>query len=177
MALLVSGAALLCVPLLAQDNAFSQADKQFVKQATEGSNAEIALGNLAQEKAKSEDVKQFGQKMVSDHTNLNQQMQPVAQQMGLSLSPDEMDAKSKATEAKLKMLSGDAFDKAYIKAMVADHHEDLAKFKREIATTKNSDLKTSVEQGKQTIQEHLDLAEKLAKDHNVATGGNSSAGR
>jgi putative membrane protein len=70
-----------------------------------------------------------------------------------------MDAKSKATEAKLKMLSGGAFDKAYIKAMVADHQEDLAKFKKEIATTQNSDLKSSVEQGEKTIAEHLHMAE------------------
>ena len=43
-------------------------DQAFVKKALEGGDAEVQLGQLAQQKSQSPDVKQFGQKMVQDHT-------------------------------------------------------------------------------------------------------------
>ena len=147
------------------------ADKHFVKEAAEGGNAEIALGNLAQQKSSSDDVKQFGQKMVTDHTQLNQQMQPVAQQLGVTVSPDEIPAKDKALETKLQGLSGDQFDQAYIKAMVKDHRKDLQQFRHEAASTQNPTLKQNVEQGEQVIQQHLQMAEQLAQAHHVMMGG------
>lgn len=171
-ALLWAGAA------LAQNSSFSAADKKFVTQATEVSNAEIQLGNLAQQKSSSDDVKQFGQKMVTDHTNLNQQMQPFAQQMGLTIGQDQVAPKDKAEKAKLEALSGKSFDDAYLKAMVAGHRETLAKFKQEIATTQNPDLKSAVQQGEQVVAEHLRMAEQLAQAHHLSTGNaGASSGR
>lgn len=153
------------------------ADKKFVKEAAEGSNAEIALGKLAQEKGNSADVKQFGERMVTDHTKLNEQMQPVAQQMGITVSPDQIPAKDKALEAKLQALSGDAFDKAYIRAMVKDHSQDVKQFQHEAASAKDPALKQAVEQGLPVIQEHLQIAQQMAQAHNVKVsgGGETSA--
>ena len=95
----------------------SSSDKKFVQSALEGGNAEVKLGQLAAQKGTSEDVKQFGQKMVDDHTKLGDQMKQIAQQQGIDV-PDGIPAKDKDLETKLNSLSGDAFDKAYIKAMV-----------------------------------------------------------
>ncbi len=61
----------------------SPADKKFLKEAMQGGLAEVQLGQLAAQKGNSEDVKQFGQKMTEDHSKLNQQMQPMAQQVGI----------------------------------------------------------------------------------------------
>lgn len=152
------------------------ADKHFVEEATESSNAEIALGKLAQDKSSSPDVKQFGERMVTDHTKLNDQMAPVAQQMGVTVSPDQIPAKDKALQAKLQGLSGDQFDRAYIKAMVKDHTEDVKKFKHEASATKDPTLQQNVQQGLQVIQQHLQLAQQLAQAHNVSAGGGSQSG-
>jgi putative membrane protein len=149
----------------------SMGDKHFVKEATEGSNAEIALGKLAQEKSNSADVKQFGERMVTDHSKLNDQMAPVAQQMGITPNPDQIPAKDKALEKKLQGLSGEQFDKAYIQAMLKDHTEDVKKFKKEAASAKDPTLQQNVQQGLQVIQEHLQMAQQLAQAHNVNTGG------
>ncbi|MGH9588183.1 MAG: DUF4142 domain-containing protein, partial [Acidobacteriaceae bacterium] len=89
-------------------------DKAFVKQATEGNMAEIRLGKLAEQKSASPDVKQFAQKMVNDHSQLKEQMTPIAQQMGVS-SPKSISKKNKKEIAKLENLSGQQFDEAYIK--------------------------------------------------------------
>ncbi len=140
----------------------SAADKTFARKALAGGMAEVELGQLAAQKANSEDVKQFGQKMADDHSKLNDQMKPVAAQLGVT-PPDGIPAAEKALEAKLKMLSGEAFDKAYMKAMVKDHRQDLMEFKKEVATGKSSALKDAASQGQQVIAEHLKMAEDIAK--------------
>ncbi|HUB31296.1 MAG TPA: DUF4142 domain-containing protein [Terracidiphilus sp.] len=150
----------------------SPADSQFVRKAMQGSDAEIKLGQLATEKASSPDVKQFGQRMVEDHTKLNEQMKPVAEQIGVSplttVSP-----KDQALEAKLETLSGDAFDKAYMSAMVKDHTKDLAEFRHEAKDGQSTAVKDAAEQGAHVIHEHLQLAEKVG--HEVgAVGTNMS---
>lgn len=143
-------------------------DKSFVKKAAEGGLAEVRLGELAQQKSNSQDVKDFAQKMVNDHTQLNNQMQPIAQQMGVS-SPQGLSKKDKKEIAKLENLSGQQFDEAYIKYMVKDHKKDLSEFKDEASRTQNPQLKNAAQQGAQVIDQHLQLAERLAKDHNVKT--------
>lgn len=140
----------------------SPADKTFIRKALDGSNAEVKLGQLAAQKASSTDVKQFGQKMVDDHTQLNQQMQPVAQQLGLTASAN-VPPNDKVLETRLEKLSGSAFDKAYMRAMVMDHRKDLAQFKRESKDAHSAAVKDAAKQGAQVIQQHLQLAEQVAK--------------
>ena len=150
----------------------SAADKAFVKKALAGGMAEVELGKLAAEKGNSDDVKQFGQKMVVDHTKLGDQMKPIASQLGIqppsSLPPAEM-----ALETKLKALNGDAFDKAYLQAMVKDHRQDLMEFKKEASTGKSSAVKDAASQGASVVSEHLMMVQDLAKKHG-AGGGSSS---
>jgi len=64
-------------------NQQAMADQVFVRKALEGGIAEVQLGQLAQQKSQSDDVKEFGQKMVEDHTQLGDQMKPIAQQLGI----------------------------------------------------------------------------------------------
>ncbi len=87
-------------------------DKEFVRSALQGGIAEVQLGQLAAEKGSSDDVKQFGQKMVTDHTKLGDQMKQVAQQIGVK-PPDGPSKKDKELYTKLQALSGAKFDDAY----------------------------------------------------------------
>ena len=156
-----------CAPGSAQDTTNASAsDRKFVHSALEGGNAEVRLGQLAAQKGSSEDVKQFGQKMVDDHTKLGDQMKQIAQQQEISV-PEGIPAKDKELEAKLNSLSGDDFDKAYIKAMVKDHQKDLAEFKKEANSGNDTSIKDAATQGSQVISEHLQMAEQLAQKHNV----------
>src|SRR5205823_909236 len=63
-------------------------DREFVRKAAEGGLAEVELGQLATQKASSPDVKQFGQRMVNDHTKANDELKEVAQKQGISI-PDK----------------------------------------------------------------------------------------
>jgi putative membrane protein len=142
-------------------------DKAFVRTALEGGMAEIQLGQLAAQKGNSDDVKQFGQKMVDDHTKLGEQLKPIAEQMGVN-PPTSLSSKDKATMAKLQALNGDAFDKAYIKDMVKDHTKDDKDFKQEANRTTDPQLKQCVTQGAQVISEHLQMIKQIAQKNNVS---------
>lgn len=137
------------------------ADKMFVKKAAEGGLAEVELGQLATQKASSDDVKKFGQRMVDDHTKANDQLKQVAAQENITL-PTEPNAKDKATKARLEKLSGEQFDRAYMKDMVTDHRKDVADFARESKSGKNEAVKNFAQQTLPTLREHLQQAEKIA---------------
>ena len=116
-----------------------------MKAAAEGGLAEVALGQLAVEKASSSDVKKFGQRMVDDHSKANDELKQLASQKNVDL-PQDLSAKDKATKSTLEKLSGEQFDQAYMKAMVKDHKKNVTDFRREstvlrIPTSRNSQRK------------------------------------
>jgi putative membrane protein len=153
-------------------NQQAMADQAFVRKALEGGAAEVQLGQLAQQKSQSEDVKQFGQKMVEDHTQLGEQLKPIAQQLGVK-EPKGPSKKDKQLMAKLEGLSGQQFDEAYIQAMVKDHKDDLKEFKDEAQSTQNQNVKQVAQEGAGVISQHLQLIQQIAQNHNITTEGKS----
>lgn len=150
----------------------TSADKHFMMEAMEGDMAEIQLAQLAQQKASSAEVKQFAQRMIDDHTKLDAQMKPMAQQFGVE-APSDLSAKHKAVQTKLQGLSGDQFDREYIKAMVSDHSEDDQAFLHEENGAKDPTLKNAVSQAEPIIADHLRMAKDLDKSLK-GKGGSSS---
>jgi len=137
-------------------------DKAFVKKALEGNIGEIEMGKLALQKSSDEQVKQFAQRMVDDHGKMQEQLKPAAEQMGVKVPDGPSKGQMKSMD-KMKALSGDAFDQAYIKDMVKDHKSDDSDFKLEAQSTQNPQLKQLVTQSDQTIQSHLQQIEQIAK--------------
>ena len=132
-----------------------KADSKFAMKAAHGGAAEVAMGKLAAEKGNDSDVKAFGQRMVDDHTKANDQLMSVAKSESMTL-PSDMDAKEKMMYTKLSALSGSAFDKAYVSAMVKDHEEDVADFQKEANTGMDPQIKSFASQTLPTLQSHLD---------------------
>ncbi len=143
-------------------------DKRFLRKASEGGYAEVQLGQLAAQKGSSDDVKKFGQKMVDDHTALNDQLKPFAESMGVSPAT-KLSPKDQAEYDKLNGLSGDDFDKEYLAYMSKDHHKDMHEFRKEEATASDPALKDAVTKGLGVIKEHTVMVDKLAKDKGVST--------
>jgi putative membrane protein len=141
-------------------------DKMFLRKAAEGGMAEVKFGKLAAEKASSEDVKAFGQKMVDDHTVLNSEMASIADSMGVRL-PKTINKEDQAEYDKLSGLSGSDFDTEYLTAMVKDHHQDLREFRMEVNDTQDPTLKETVERGEKVIREHTIMVDKLARDKGI----------
>jgi putative membrane protein len=148
----------------------SQQDKMFVSKALAGGMAEVQLGQLTLQKSSNEQVKQFAQRMIDDHTKLGEQMKPVAEQVGVSV-PTKISKKDKTTIAKLGTLSGAAYDQAYIKDMLQDHKQDLNEFQMEASSGQDQTVKDAASQGSQLIAQHLQMIQQIAKDQNVTMPG------
>jgi putative membrane protein len=107
------------------------------------------------------DVKQFAQRMVDDHTKASEELKGWASQKNVTL-PTEVAPDHKATHDRLAKLSGAAFDKAYMTAMVADHNKAVAAFTRASKTAKDADLKAWAGKTLPTLQEHQKMAKEIA---------------
>jgi putative membrane protein len=138
----------------------SPADKTFIKHAAEGGMAEVELGQMAAQKASSDEVKKFGERMVNDHSKANDQLKQVAADKGVEV-PQKLSGKHEATKDRLSKRSGAAFDKAYMADMVKDHTEDVASFKRESQTAKDPDLRNFAQQTLPTLESHLKEAKSI----------------
>lgn len=147
----------------------STQDKKFAKSALADGMAEVQLGQLAQQKSNSDDVKKFAQQMVDDHTKLNDQMKPIAATVGVQ-PPTDLMPKDKALMTKLQALQGDEFDKAYIKAMMKDHKLDNKEFETEANAGQNPQEKDAAAQGGTIIKQHLEMIQTIAKAHGVEAG-------
>jgi putative membrane protein len=139
----------------------SAADQTFVKKAAQGGMAEVELGKLATQKASSEDVKKFGQRMVDDHTKANDQLKQIAGNKGVTL-PTDLNSKDQAMKERLSKLDGEKFDQAYMKNMVRDHTKDVSEFRKESTSGKDSDLKNFASQTLPTLEDHLKEAKNIA---------------
>jgi putative membrane protein len=137
-------------------------DKKFVKDAALGGMAEVELGKLATQKAASEAVKQFGQKMVDDHTKANDQLKEVASKENITI-PDSLDSKHQSRIEKLSKLSGPDFDKAYIKDQVKDHKQDVSEFKNEANAGSDPNVKQFASNTLPILEQHLTMAKDLSK--------------
>lgn len=141
-------------------------DKMFLRKAAQGGLAEIKLGGLAAEKGNSDDVKQFGRKMVTDHTRLNETMKPIAESMSVVL-PTKLSKMDQAEYDKLNAMSGDDFDKEYLAYMTTDHHHDLKEFENEAESGGDPALKDAAANGLKVIARHTRMVEKLDVAHGV----------
>ena len=153
------------------------ADQAFAKEAAIGGMAEVELGNLAKQNAANADVKQFGDRMATDHGKANDELKQWASSKNVTL-PADLDAKHKALKDRLAKLNGDAFDKAYMHEMVTDHQHDVAAFKKEAASGKDADLKAWAGKTLPTLQDHLKMAQDAASKVGAAPAkGTKSKGK
>jgi putative membrane protein len=151
-------------------------DQKFAKEAAQGGMAEVKLGQLAQEKASSDAVKNFGKRMVDDHSKAGDKLKDAASKENITL-PTDIAAKDQATYDRLAKLSGAAFDKAYMKDMVADHEKDVAAFQKEANSGKNDSLKSFASETLPTLQDHLKEAKETSKTVSGASAKNSKSAK
>ena len=137
-------------------------DKKFANEAAIGGMTEVELGKLAVQKASSDAVKQFGQRMIDDHTKANDQLKEIASKEGIDL-PQSLDSKQQSHVDKLAKLSGPAFDKAYMKDMVKDHEKDVNEFKNEAQNGADPNIKQFASSTLPTLEQHLSAAKDLNK--------------
>jgi len=135
--------------------ALMMTDAQFAKSAAEGGNAEIRLGELAEDRGSNQAVKDLGQRMVTDHAKADTDLQAAATKDNITNLPSQMDARDQATYVRLSKLSGAQFDRAYVHDMVRDHEADIAAFRHEANDGKDASIKQFASQTLPTLEDHL----------------------
>jgi len=138
-------------------------DAEFVKMAASGGMHEVELGKVAADKAKDPAVKEFGQKMVTDHGKVNEELKKMAKEFGFAV-PDKMLEEHQKEFDRFKNLTGDQFDREYVKHMIKDHEEDVAEFTRASKEAKSPAVKAFALKTLPVIQEHLEAVKKLSRD-------------
>lgn len=161
--------ALSSAAVQAQDKTAADKDSQkFISNAIQGDIAEVEIGQLAQEKGKSEAVKQFGAMLVKDHGAHKDKAMQVASELGVK-PPTGSSVSSKATYLKLKVLSGDTFDRSFAKSMVSDHQADIKEYQKEASKTDAAGA--LAKETLPVLQHHLQTAQSLVRE--TATTGQS----
>jgi putative membrane protein len=170
--------ALMAPPALAQNTQqpqtqsdqmqVAQEDRDFAAEAAQGGSMEVRLGELAQQQAKSNEVKDFGQRMADDHGQANDKLTQIAEQKGIEL-PQGLSEDAQATYEELQKKSGAEFDEAYMNEMVSDHKDDVAAFEDYVENAKDPELRSFAEETLPTLKEHLEQA-KQTQEQVAATG-------
>lgn len=141
----------------------SAADKKMMTQLAQANAAEIAISKLAQTQSKNADVQAYAQKLIEDHTQAGNSLTQLAQSKGVTL-PTEPDAKHQALAKRLGQVSGEKFDKQYIRKVGIEDHKDAVKLAEKISKrAKDPELKALGEKLLPALKEHLDMAKKLKK--------------
>ncbi len=129
-------------------------DASFYKHAAEAGISEVDAGTLAQDKGSSQAVKDFGAMMVKDHTAANDKLKAIASAKNISL-PTTASIGQMATKTKLDVLSGDTFDKSYVKGQIKAHQETIALLKKEKMSGQDPEAKAFATSVLPTVQTHL----------------------
>jgi len=135
--------------------------------------AEVELGKLAAQNATNDSVKQFGQKMVDDHSKANEELKAAAGTQKIDI-PVSLDSKHQATIDRLSKLSGSAFDRAYVKEMVKDHDEDVKEFQKESQNGQDSAIRAFAAKTLPTLQEHQRMIHEIDKGGMKSTNADRS---
>jgi putative membrane protein len=143
-----------------------RADLPFMQEAASANLMEIQLGQLAQQKGVTPAVKQFGQRMVSDHSSLQSQLTTTASQNGVSFTPT-LSATHKQEISRLQGITALQFDRAYMRAMIFDHQNDVAKFQSESGAAHSAPVQNLIANSLPILQQHLTLAQQVGSQLGV----------
>ena len=157
--LLVVPALSFCLTTLVRADV-SSGDKAFVQKAAVGGMFEVQAGQLAQDKGDSQDVKDFGARMVSDHSKANDELKGIAGSKGIDV-PTQLDAKHQKMLDSLQGMSGPAFDKAYLSDMTKGHEATDELMMKEAKSGDDSDLKAFAAKTDKVVKHHIKMLDEI----------------
>ncbi len=173
-------ATVLLLPATSASAAPSDQDTSFLRAAHQSNLAEIASGNLAQEKAESQQVKDLGARWVEDHTTLDTAVRDTAEALGVDL-PDAPNAEQQALARRYEAASGSAFDALWIPTQMDSHMKSMRLGQTQLARGSDAQAKKVAQDAAPVVAAHHELLEEAASElgvpSSIATGtGGQAAG-
>ena len=142
-------------------SSLNAADRSFISQAAYGSLAEVDLGKLAQTQASSQQVRDFGGRMVTEHTQMNNDLIALASNKGIT-PPSSTDPGREAISDMLEKLTGTEFDRQYIPQQLADHEATLGLFQIQSNRGQDMELKQFAQRYTPVIQRHVEMLRRMS---------------
>ena len=146
-------------------------EQLFVRGAASGNQMEIEAAKLAQQKSQRQEIKEFAQHIIDDHTKAGQRLQQIAQSKQIQIGRGEMKASHRAQIQELSELEGEQFDKAFVISNVGDHMKMLLKFRDASQNLQDAELKAFATETLPKLQSHLEHAQQLAGWDEATTAG------
>lgn len=171
LAMTAATAAVVPAPLVPQTEPMAPAQMAmprdamgYARMAGAGDLYEIESSRLAQQKAGSGAVRQFGQMMIEHHTMTTQQLTSAARAAGMTPPPPALEPRQQKMVDELRSLSGAQFDAAYLRQQGMAHQEALALHSGYAENGDNAALRKVASAAVPIVQRHIDLLARLPKD-------------
>ena len=155
-------------------SSLSRSDQKILKDMAMANMAEVEAGRMAHGKSQNDQVRNFAQQMIDDHTKALDEVKQLAQTKGVAL-PTELDFVHRRLAARMAAQSGEAFDRAYLeRAGVYDHKKAHDMLHKAQARAKDPDVKALVARTLPVVDQHLATVQELSK--NTARGSSRTQG-
>jgi putative membrane protein len=141
----------------------NNADVLFVELVGEGGLAEVALGELARQKAAAHAVTHFAERMVSDHRAANDKLAAIAGKAGIA-APTELNAEHAAMRGELEGMNTAAFDLTYMRGQVVDHQKTAQLLEWEINSGQHAAMQRFAAEILPTVLDHLAMARGIVEE-------------
>jgi putative membrane protein len=132
---------------------------EFPQLAFSGGMMEVQLGKLAQVRASSNQVKEFGDRMVRDHSKANDELRSIAHNNHISL-PDNILPEHQKTYDELNKYKGREFDEHYMHTMIQNYKQHIKNFENASKNAKNEEVRQWAKKTLPVLKQRLKLAEK-----------------
>jgi putative membrane protein len=147
-------------------------DKSFVMDAARSSMAEKQLSDLAEQKARSESVKDLAREIKDEHTQAVDKLQQIASNKNVSL-PSDVSRSDRSIIDRLQKLSGEEFDKEYMRQTVKEHQRDVENYRQQAKSAKDEEVKEYAKNTLPTLEQHLDRARQVSESIGIETAATS----
>ena len=154
----------------AEKSGMATGEHAFFEEAASGGQMEVELGRVATTHASNQRVKDFGQRMVTDHSKANAELKSLAARKNVTL-PGKLSAEDQKQVDRLAGMKGADFDRAYMQMMVDDHEKDVAKFREKAQSATDPDVKTFASKTLPTLESHLRMAKEVESATKSPTAG------
>lgn len=144
-------------------DAISAESQEFLREAASAGATEVELGRIAAQRAHNDRVRDYGQRMVTDHSSANEDLERVARDVGVQVS-SEPNPHHDSMIDRVANEQGESFDREYLNMMVNDHQKVVTKFEEQAQNGPDPEVKAFAQRTLPTLREHLRLARDLADD-------------
>jgi putative membrane protein len=164
-----AGAALALALFAGAAAAAGPSDAQIAAIVVTANQVDIDAGELAKSRTQSPQVREFAQQMITDHTGVNKQATALVNRLKVTPEPNDtsksLQQGGDANVAHLKMLSGVAFDRAYVDHEVAYHQQVIDALDNTLVpSARNAELKALLVKVRPAFVAHLEHAKHLQSE-------------